>query len=313
MNEGVPVLLSYYALSNGKETMVFGQLTVSSLQDFTFTAFNRRKTFRTLLALYRTKLFSNEEISLDYEQVTCSAKTDSSGAFFFKTSQLSPDNRLSEIRLSSGSKVVTREELYSLDIHNIYGSTILISDIDDTLLHSYVSRRFLKFRTLMFTSLEKRKAVVEMMKVVLHFSQAGVQPFYLSNSEQNLYPLIYRFLRNNNFPKGPLFLRQMRLLHNVFKRKDIRQKDVHKLSALQQLCVFFPDKKFILAGDNTQNDLAIYLQIAEQFPDRVVQVIIRQVQGNRPDLPFSASVEKLKSLGIPFHFGESFPDIFTAG
>src|SRR6187402_2564664 len=102
MNSIPPVLLSYYALSNGKDTMVMGQLTVSSLQDYSFMAFNRRKTFRTLLRLYRTQLFANEDIVLRYNNASCTTRPDTSGAFFFQTQQLTTESQLSEVRLSTG-------------------------------------------------------------------------------------------------------------------------------------------------------------------------------------------------------------------
>ena len=56
------------------------------------------------------------------------------------------------------------EDLYTRKIHFVTASVIVISDIDDTLLHSNVSNAMLKFRTLMFTSMENRKAVESMKK-----------------------------------------------------------------------------------------------------------------------------------------------------
>ena len=60
-----------------------GQLTYSSLRDFSFKSYSTRKTFRTILALYRTRFFANQQVTLQFDKGTAKAKTDASGSFFF--------------------------------------------------------------------------------------------------------------------------------------------------------------------------------------------------------------------------------------
>src|SRR6188768_1565215 len=100
MSNTVPILLSFYALSNGKKNLLMGQLTHSSLRDFTFRSYSRRKTFRTILALYRTRLFANQPITLNFNQGVVHTITDLSGSFFFLADTVPHQTMLEGITLS---------------------------------------------------------------------------------------------------------------------------------------------------------------------------------------------------------------------
>ena len=159
--------------------------------------------------------------------------------------------------------------------------------------------------------MEKRKAVASMTKLIGELYQMGVAPFYLSNSEQNLYPLIYRFLLHNGFPPGPLFLKQMRKVRDIFRRLTLQEKEIHKTKMLEQIFQLFPNKKFFLLGDNTQLDLRIYLRIAQKYPDNVRYIIIRKVLSGSHDEDFlKETAAKLEERGIGFYYADSFPSRF---
>jgi phosphatidate phosphatase APP1 len=311
MSDTVPILLSFYALSNGTKNLITGQLTYSSLRDFSFKSYSTRKTFRTILALYRTRFFANQEVTLQFDKGTAKAKTDASGSFFFATDTVPGQTQLQKIVLSNGKPVRIVDDLYTKKIHYVRAPFLVVSDIDDTLLHSHISNKLLKFRTLMFTSMEDRKAVASMTKLIGELYQMGVAPFYLSNSEQNLYPLIYRFLLHNGFPPGPLFLKQMRKVRDVFRRLTLQEKEIHKTKMLEQIVQLFPDRKFFLLGDNTQLDLRIYLRIAQNYPENIRYIIIRKVLSRSHDAEFlKETAAKLKERGIGFYYADSFPSRF---
>src|SRR5688572_27045836 len=192
----IPTLLNFYGLSNGKANLFVGQLCQTFLNDFTFQQYSRRKTFWTLLGLFRSKAIRNQEFELIFEHGVIASKTDLSGSFWCTSPASDVSWKLKGIRLS-GEKVVILDDLYGLDVKPIVSSTILISDIDDTLLHSNIRNKVHQLRTLMFTKMEKRRAVKDTHDLVRKLVAQGAASFYLSNSEQNLYPLIYRFLRHN--------------------------------------------------------------------------------------------------------------------
>lgn len=291
--------------------MCFGQVTYTRINDFSFVEYSRRKTFRTLLKLYRTKAYSNEQIILSFTKGHVQAETNRHGAFYFKFAKQDIQGRLERVLIKSGEEVRMIEGLYDRQVHYVEGDTIVISDIDDTLLHSHISDKLRKLRTLMFTTMEKRKAVVKMQLLMKNFTDKGAVPVYLSNSEQNLYPLIYRFLKHNGFPRGPLFLKQMRKLWDLVMNVKIPAKNIHKITTLEEMIAMFPDKKFILMGDNTQQDLAIYLSAAEKFSQSIKYIIIRKVAEKKSDQTLiGKSIGKLKDYGIGFYFADEFPETF---
>lgn len=309
MRSKIPILLSFYALSNGSTTLIFGQVTYTKINDLSFKDYSRRKTFRTLLKLYRTRPYANKEIVLVFSKGTVEASTNRHGAFYLKTDNQVFHGPLKKVLLKTGEEVRMVDGLYLKAIHYIEGDTIVISDIDDTLVHSFINDKLLKFRTLMFTTMEKRKAVASMQSLMKNFTEKGAVPIYLSNSEQNLYPLIYRFLQHNDFPQGPLFLKQMRKLWDVIMNIKFPPKNIHKNSTIEDLLSLFPEKKFILMGDNTQHDLSIYLSAAEKYGESIQYIIIRKVVERKAD---AALIEKaretLKANNILFYYANEFPD-----
>jgi phosphatidate phosphatase APP1 len=161
---------------------------------------------------------------------------------------------------------------------------------------------------LLFTAVEKRKAVKDVSHLIKRFALAGCHCFYLSNSEQNLYPMLYRFLSINEFPPGPLFLKQYIRIRHLVVRRLLGKKHSHKMNTLGKLMELFPNKKFILIGDNTQRDLVIYLQIAEMFPERIRYIIIRKVRTREKHVELvRAAKERLKQHNIGLHYESSYP------
>lgn len=304
----LPILLSFYALSNGNTTLTFGQVTYTRINDLSFKEYSRRKTFRTLLKLYRTRPYANQHILLVFTKGMLQAETNRHGAFYVKTGKAQVQGSLVKVLLSSGDEVRMVEGLYAKAIHYVEGDTIVISDIDDTLVHSFIHDRILKFRTLMFTTVEKRRAVTHMQELMKNFTSQGAVPMYLSNSEQNLYPLIYRFLMHNRFPQGPLFLKQMRKLWDVVMNVKIPPRNIHKTSILEEILNLFAEKKFILMGDNTQHDLPIYLAVAEKYSKSIRYIIIRKVVEKKSDESLIRKAhERLKDSKIGFYYAAEFP------
>lgn len=307
----LPILLSFYALSNGTSTLCFGQVTYTRINDLSFIEYSRRKTFRTLLKLYRTKAYANQKIVLIFTKGQIEVETNRHGAFYIKFEKQDIQGRIERVLVKSGEEVRMIDGLYDRQIHYVEGDTIVISDLDDTLLHSFIGNKLRKLRTLMFTTMEKRKAVEKMQLLMKNFTDKGAVPVYLSNSEQNLYPLIYRFLKHNGFPQGPIFLKQMRKLWDLVMNVKIPPKNIHKITTLEEIVGMFSDKKFILMGDNTQQDLPIYLSAAEKFSEVIKYIIIRKVAEKKSDQTLiNKSIEKLNEKGIGFYFADEFPTTF---
>lgn len=311
MTDGkLPILLSFHALAGEKTILIRGQLTFTRIKDLSFKDYSRRKTFHTLVSLYRTTSFANQDIVLHFDEGTVSGTTDSFGSFSIQTDVDFPGTELKSVKLASGESVKMIDGLYPLAVQQVKSEVIVISDIDDTIMHSFIYQSVKKFRTLMFTTVEKRKAVKSMHTILQQFHNEGAASFYVSNSEQNLYPLIYRFLIHNGFPSGPLFLKKMRRLWDVVRNIKFPIRNLHKEQTIKEIIQLFPGKKIILMGDNTQHDIAVYLDAAEKYPENIRGIIILKVIAqNKDDILISEQLEKLKANNISFYYASAFSSI----
>lgn len=156
----------------------------------------------------------------------------------------------------------------------------IISDIDDTILHTGVTS-FLKLKLLFntfFRNAESRsplKGAAEFYQK-FHLGKTGEEAnpiFYVSHSPWNLYRYLELFLQKNRFPKGPILLRN---LPKPFQKKDDSEKP-QKQKEIYNLLEIYPDLPFILIGDSGEHDPDIYIEIAEQFPNRIKAIYLRSV------------------------------------
>lgn len=314
MSKRAPILMSFYGLSNGQRTAVFGKMAYAPTRDLSFTNYSRFKTFKSVLALYRTAPVRSQRFDMAFNHGTISGQTDGSGSFWCETNDMGSTAQLHAIKLIDRDEdVVLTKELYPNTIQTVTQETILVSDLDDTLIDSFVNSKFRQLKTLLFTSVETRKSVDATVGFVKHMSSLGVATFYLSNSEQNLYPMLYRLFTIHEFPKGPLLLRQYVHLRNWAWRKIFRKENIHKRTMLEKIIELFPDRKFILLGDNTQHDLTVYLEFTKTHSSNVNCVIIRQATLKEKDQQLMVeAAEYFKQRGIIFYYGTELPqDLLT--
>ena len=148
----------------------------------------------------------------------------------------------------------------------------VISDIDDTLIHSNTVSLFKRLSTLLLRRAKKRKSVNATVKLLQEFDKHQFRVIYLSKSESNLFRLIHNIFIFNNLPKGAMLLSP----YLSFKRLLFSKFDNFKINHLKRLITKLPAKKFILLGDDTQQDIHIYTEIAQGFKYQIEKIYIRQ-------------------------------------
>ncbi|HAT69314.1 App1 family protein [Croceibacter atlanticus] len=156
----------------------------------------------------------------------------------------------------------------------------VISDIDDTLLETGVVSK-LKWKVLvnsLFKHAENRMAFAGAATIYskLHQGISGEEAnpiFYVSNSPWNLYRYLEYFLKHNNFPKGPILLRDFRTPFDKTKKRKVS----HKEHEIKNIIKTYPNKKFVLIGDAGEHDIDIYLDVVKHYPDRIKAIYIRTV------------------------------------
>jgi len=180
----------------------------------------------------------------------------------------------------------------------------IISDLDDTVLHTGITSLLLAAKLTFLENAKTRKpldGVAQLYKAFQHGTvDLPVNPiFYISSSPWNLYDLLTDFLRLNEIPPGPLLLRDLGLDQGKF----IKEKGHgHKRDKALALLDAYPDLPFVLVGDSGQEDPAIYAELAEQRSGRIRAIYIRDVDPGKDSI-FDASVrraqERADSIGVP--------------
>jgi phosphatidate phosphatase APP1 len=148
----------------------------------------------------------------------------------------------------------------------------VISDIDDTILRTYVRNRArMVYLTLVYNPLTRLSfdGTMELYRGLRECGN-GAPFFYVSKSMWNLFPLLESFIAHQRLPRGPLILRQV----GLFKP---RQSVPHKANVIGELLELYPRLPFILIGDSGERDLELYLEAARANPGRIPAILIRNV------------------------------------
>lgn len=175
------------------------------------------------------------------------------------------------------------------------------SDIDDTILHTGVVST-LKWKVIYNSIFRHAKNRIPLEGAAdfyhkLHKGLSGENAnpiFYVSHSPWNLYRYLELFLRQNKFPKGPILLRS---LSNFLKKKPQDEKP-QKQKEILNLLKTYPDLPFILIGDSGEHDPDIYMEIAEEFPNRILAIYLRSVQHKKKMLRVKGLVENYKTTMV---------------
>lgn len=177
----------------------------------------------------------------------------------------------------------------------------IISDIDDTVIESFATRKLKMLKTVMLNNARTRMPF-EGVSAFYRALQAGGNGkrnnpfFYVSSSPWNLYDFLTDFLDVHGIPVGPLLLRDTGIDREKFFSKGHK---AHKYTEIEKILKTYPDLKFILIGDSGQQDPAIYSEVTEKFPDRILAIYIRDVKLPERAKVFLEISEKRKGHTVP--------------
>jgi phosphatidate phosphatase APP1 len=150
----------------------------------------------------------------------------------------------------------------------------IVSDIDDTILQTHVTRR-LKMIWLTIVKNSFTRLPFEGTSELYRALAAGGSGrarnpvFYVSKSPWNLYQFLVNFMELHGLPRGPLFLRDL----GLNDEPPIDFKD----QALERILATYPALPFVLIGDSGERDPDLYLEVAARHPGRVRAIYIRDV------------------------------------
>lgn len=175
-----------------------------------------------------------------------------------------------------------------------------ISDIDDTFLISH-SSHLLKRLYVLFTRNARTRRPFD--GVTLHYrllaaSGQAVQSnpfFYVSGSEWNLHESITEFCRVNGMPEGVLLLSQIKTFSGILQTGQGHLNS--KYIRIARILKAFPSHQYILLGDDSQKDPAIYATVVQDFPGTIFAVYIRMV-GKKVKPKVAALMEQMQDEGV---------------
>lgn len=182
---------------------------------------------------------------------------------------------------------------------------MIISDMDDTVIHTGITRKLLAARLTFLHNAHTRKpldGVADLYRELVDSSVDGARNpvFYVSNSGWNMYDVLRDFLVLNDIPPGPLLLR------DLGGRGEHSTKD-HKAETFRTLLQRFPEYPAVLIGDSGQHDAALYSAVAAEFPGRVLAIYIRDVdpdKNSRYDRAVDAIIRDGSDNGVPMIRGK---------
>lgn len=149
----------------------------------------------------------------------------------------------------------------------------VISDIDDTIRISSIADRREMLRRVF---VEPFEPVPGMAGVYQEWADRGAVFHYVSGSPWQLYPPLEAMMDAAGFPAGSFHLRFFRFRdENVFSLLESPRR--MKLETIGVLLDRFPDRRFILIGDDTEHDPQVYAALARDHPDQVIAIYIRHV------------------------------------
>jgi len=241
------------------------------------------RNFIRILRYYSPSKAKFRKLVLKLDDQQYQVQTDKTGYFKIKInldhdhSSLSPEYEL--VKKTGECRDIIIPDISKNGIFSYTSPTTgVISDIDDTILLTYVNRFLKKVKTFLTRNAFLRKPVSQYESMYQIFEKRDFSFFYVSNSEYNLFPLIKLFLDYRKFPAGPIYLKPYRKFRNLIRGKQTITKTEHKLNNIQFILSVFPQMNIILIGDDSQADPFIYSVLSENYPDRIKAVFIRQTR-----------------------------------
>jgi len=302
----------YHGYGHGNQLVIYGHVFKLSPKP--------RKKYRksflrntwALLRLFMVNPYRGVDLQMNWRDQTYSCKTDTDGFFKF-------DWKDDCILQQGWNEVTVKAKINDIIVAESKGHVFIpystqygfISDIDDTFLISH-SSNLRKRLFVLFTQNARTRKPFE--GVVQHYqllaqsntTKDALNPFfYVSSSEWNLYEYILEFTRVNKIPEGVFLLNQLKRFNQLLKTGQNHHKT--KFTRIARILESYPDQRFVLLGDSSQQDPYIYEAIVSHFPKQIHAVYIRDVYAQNKQKAADV-LHKIESKGIPCCFFQHSSD-----
>ena len=131
-------------------------------------------------------------------------------------------------------------------------------------------------------------------------SKEGAHFHYVSNSPLELWPVLRAFLALSGFPSGSCTLKEYGGATSALA-KLWEEPGQRKRVNVEMILKEFPESQFLLVGDSGEQDLELYVSLAQQYPRNILAIYIRDVTTpfTPPRAPSASSSVSSKSSRPP--------------
>ena len=294
-------IIGYRGIANQKKVIISGHAFEKHKVRDVLPEHGRRRNLRQNIHRFRARPLKWTAIDIRINGRVERIRTNKHGYFTFELEHSFNDPGWYPYQLEWKRNNKEYEgEFYISDEHE----TGVISDIDDTLLVSHSTRLIRKMALLLFRNAYTRRTIPFIKNWHSYIRELNDEShprdfFYVSNSEWNLYDFLVDFFSINELPKGVFFLQSLKKgLRELFKTGKVHRS--HKTTSIEFLLRFYPNKSFILVGDNGQKDIDIYMKIARKYPARIKGVMIRKLAYIKNERKLHHFQQEIEKHGIPF-------------
>lgn len=303
---GIPAIVAFRGYGNASEVIIKGMVTEDKGIQKPKPEQSNWENFLAMIKRFSGDEIPGVDVEVGFYGQQQRVTTNEYGIFEARFDGIEiPQNKLSllyEARLideivEEQPIIRAKGEVYFPGKNSKYA---VVSDIDDTIIVSHASKTIRKLRLMLVKNAMTRTAFPGVSEFYNALKEGHNQEnnafFYVSSSEWNLFDLLRDFFTFNDFPDGPLMLREMNVkgFKLIFSGKG---KHEHKIDKIEHLLDFYPHLQFILIGDSGQKDPDIYSDIVKRFHDRIAVVYIRHIRAGLNEKKFLDLANNLKKIG----------------
>lgn len=277
----------YRGYVNDQELIVFGHIFNSWAPDKYEIDRRGFRHAKSVIKMFTIKPVKNAKVMLHFKDLEVITKTLDDGYFRFSVPYNEYlDNGWHKYSISctiNGRGMIEQGEL----LKPFKSKLGIISDIDDTFLISHTNNIFKKLYVILTRNINNRKIFDDVVPHYQALSRAGQEEkgsfnsfFYVSSSEWNLYEFILQFSRMHKLPKAIIKLKKIKtgIADFLFTGSGTHN---HKFNKIKDIISFYPQLKYVLLGDDSQQDPFLYEHICKIYPKNIKAIYIRQTSSKQ--------------------------------
>lgn len=279
---GGTVVEAYRGYGTSQEIFLIGRVFRQSHPDVDASPDNVRGNLRDIARRIRRRSVKDAVITARFGGAQTRVPTDRDGYFrihlrpYDVPASDTPWHPV-ELRLEADPPVSARGQVY---IPPKSCRLVVVSDIDDTIMHTGVANKLRMLWRLFVAEAESRVAFPGAAALcrAFHAGANGNEAnpmIYVSRAPWGIYDMLGAFFRRHDIPVGPvLFLREWGL---SWRHPLPRRAEEHKRELISHILTLYHELPFVLIGDSGQHDPEVYAEIVAAHPGRVRAVYIRNV------------------------------------